>query len=118
MAEGGIRLDLFLWFARLARTRAVAQAIAAEGHIRLDGRVVARAHATVRVGSVLALPLHGRVRVFRVERLPARRGPAAEAATLYTDLSPAAQPVDGGQAARIGQAPHTSTPPEHEGPAP
>ena len=89
MAEG-IRLDLFLWFARLAKTRPLAQAIIAEGHLRLDGRATSRAHATVRVGSVLALPLHGRVRVFRVLALPARRGPAEEARMLYADLSPGA----------------------------
>ena len=88
MADGAIRLDIFLWYARLAKTRSVAQAIIAKGHLRLDGRVTDRAHAPVRVGSVLALPLAERVRIFRVEALPTRRGPAAEAATLYTDLSP------------------------------
>ncbi|MBU3078027.1 RNA-binding S4 domain-containing protein [Sphingomonas quercus] len=114
MAEG-IRLDLFLWFARLAKTRGVAQAIIAEGHLRLDGRATDRAHATVRVGSVLALPLHGRVRVFRVLALPARRGPASEAQALYADLSPP-RAVDESAPGGIGQPANSS--PDHEGPAP
>ncbi|MBD3759674.1 RNA-binding S4 domain-containing protein [Sphingomonadaceae bacterium G21617-S1] len=91
-----MRLDKFLWFVRLAKTRALAQDVAGAGHVRIDGRVVDRAHAAVRVGNVLSFPLHGRVRVIRVEALPARRGPAAEAQACYVDLSP--PPVDAGQA--------------------
>jgi len=83
-----LRLDKFLWFARLVKTRARAQEIAAEGHLRIDGRAVDRAHAEVRPGQVLAFPLNGRVRVLRVEALPGRRGPAPEAQGCYTDLSP------------------------------
>lgn len=92
-----MRLDKFLWFTRLAKTRSFAQEIAANGHLRIDGRAVDRAHTTVRVGNVLSFPLHGRVRVIRIEALPARRGPAPEAQTCYTDLSP--PPVDVGPAA-------------------
>jgi ribosome-associated heat shock protein Hsp15 len=87
-----VRLDKFLWFARLAKTRSLAQQVASSGHLRIDGRVVDRAHATVRAGNVLSFPLHGRVRVIRIEALPLRRGPAPEAQACYTDLSPA--PVD------------------------
>jgi ribosome-associated heat shock protein Hsp15 len=83
-----LRLDKFLWFARLARTRSFAQEVAATGHLRIDRRVIERAHAPVRVGNVLSFPLHNRVRVIRIEMLPARRGSAAEARTFYTDLSP------------------------------
>ena len=92
-----VRLDKFLWFARLARTRGLAQEVAAGGHLRIDGRPVDRAHATVRVGNVLSFPLHDRVRVIRIEALPLRRGPAPEARACYTDLSP--QPVDDGPTA-------------------
>jgi ribosome-associated heat shock protein Hsp15 len=84
-----LRLDKFLWFARLAKTRSFAQDVAATGHLRIDGRAVDRAHAAVRVGNVLSFPLHDRVRVIRIEALPGRRGSATEARALYTDLSPA-----------------------------
>ena len=40
-----------------------------------------------RVGDVLTLGLHGRVRVWRVLALASRRGPPAEARSLYEDLS-------------------------------
>ncbi len=40
----------------------------------------------MRLGSVVALPLHGRVIVLRVLSLPARRGPPAEAHLCYEEL--------------------------------
>lgn len=81
-----MRIDRFLWFARLAKTRSAAQAIAEKGTLRLDGRRIERSSAAVRVGSIIVFPLYGRVRALRVEVLPQRRGPPAEAATLYTPL--------------------------------
>ena len=88
MAEptGTLRLDKFLWFARIVKTRALAQAMAEAGRLRLNGRVVDKAHAIVRAGDVLSFARHGVVRVLRVEALPARRRPAAEARALYSDL--------------------------------
>lgn len=81
-----MRLDRFLWFARLAPTRGAAQGIVADGRPRIDGRPVARAHAAVRVGDVLTFAAFGRVRVVRVDALPPRRGPAAEARACYAEL--------------------------------
>jgi ribosome-associated heat shock protein Hsp15 len=81
-----MRVDRFLWWARLAKTRSAAQAIAEGGHLRMSGRVIERAHCPVRVGDVLTYPAHGVVRVVRVEALPTRRGPAPEAQGCYTNL--------------------------------
>lgn len=86
MAES-LRLDKFLWFARIVKTRALAQAMAEKGRIRLDGRVVDRAHAPVRVGDVLSFAQRGTARVLRIEALPARRGPAAQARACYCELT-------------------------------
>lgn len=82
-----MRLDRFLWFARLAKTRGAAQAYAEAGTLRLDGRRIDRAHAPVRIGSVIAFVQAGTVRVIRVEALPKRRGPAPEARACYIDLA-------------------------------
>lgn len=82
-----LRLDKFLWFARIAKTRALAQELAEKGRIRLNGRIVDRAHAPVRAGDVLSFAQRGAVRVLRVEALPVRRGPAAEARAHYCELT-------------------------------
>jgi ribosome-associated heat shock protein Hsp15 len=81
-----LRLDKFLWFARIVKTRALAQQLAEEGRIRIAGRLVDRAHAPVRVGDVLSFAQRGAVRVLKVEALPARRGPPAEARALYREM--------------------------------
>lgn len=81
-----LRLDKFLWFARIVKTRSLAQLMAEEGRIRLSGRVIDRAHAAVRVGDVLSFAQRGAVRVIRIEALPVRRGPAAEALALYSEV--------------------------------
>ena len=82
-----LRLDKFLWFARIVKTRTQAQALAEEGRLRLSGRLVERAHAAVRVGDVLSFAQRGQVRVLRIEALPIRRGPPAEARALYSELT-------------------------------
>ncbi|MES2337880.1 MAG: RNA-binding S4 domain-containing protein [Pseudomonadota bacterium] len=96
MADGAsaMRIDRFLWFARLARTRSAAQGMAVARHLRIDGRVIDKAAAHVRVGDTLTFPLHDRIRVIRIEALPARRGPAPEARACYTDLVATAGAVE------------------------
>jgi ribosome-associated heat shock protein Hsp15 len=89
-AAGSIRLDKLLWYLRFARSRAIAQAMVAAGHIRLDGRRVTRASAAVHAGATLVLPIGERIEVIRVLTLPLRRGPAPEAQACYTRLDPVA----------------------------
>jgi ribosome-associated heat shock protein Hsp15 len=86
VTAGTMRIDLFLWYVRIARTRSLAQAMACDGHLRIDGRAIDRAHAPVRVGNILTFAQHGGVRVLRVEALPQRRGPAPEAQACYQEL--------------------------------
>lgn len=82
MTGDGQRIDIFLWYARFAKSRAVAAEWAEAGTIRLNGRPIDKAHAGVRPGDVLTLARPGRIQVIRVLSLPARRGPAPEAAAL------------------------------------
>ncbi|MGN6692138.1 MAG: RNA-binding S4 domain-containing protein [Sphingopyxis sp.] len=85
-AAGSIRLDKLLWYLRFARSRSIAQAMVAAGHIRLDGRRVARASAAVHAGATLVLPVGERIEVIRLLSLPLRRGPAPEAQACYLRL--------------------------------
>ena len=88
-----MRIDRYLHCIRLVRSRTLAQTIIEQGHVRIDGKRIDKASEAVRVGSVVALPLHGRVRVIKVVGLPDRRGPASEARRFYEELG-----VDGGNA--------------------
>ena len=81
-----MRVDRFLHCIRLVRSRTLAQALIGEGYVRIDGKRVEKPSEEVHVGNVVALPLHGRVRVLRVLSLPERRGPPAEARLCYEEL--------------------------------
>ena len=83
-----MRLDRYLFFIRLVKSRTLAQGLIEAGHVRIDGKRVAKPSEEVRVGSVIALPLRGQVRVSSAA-LPARRGPASEARTCYEELGEA-----------------------------
>lgn len=81
-----MRIDKFLWFARIVKTRGLGQQLAENGRMRLRGRLIERAHAPVRVGDVMSFAVRGRVRILKVEALPVRRGPPTEARLCYSEL--------------------------------
>ena len=95
-----MRIDRFLFFIRLIKSRTQAQALLAEGRTRVDGKRVDKPSDEVKVGSIVALPLRGQVRILRVLALPERRGPPAEARLAYEEVGESAsiRPVDGTQA--------------------
>ena len=82
-----MRIDRFLFFIRLLKSRTLAQALIETGHVRIDGKRVEKPSETVRVGNVIGLPLHGRVLILKVLSLPTRRGPAAEARACYEEVA-------------------------------
>jgi ribosome-associated heat shock protein Hsp15 len=82
-----LRLDKWLWFARLAKSRGAAQDLCESRRLRIDGRVIDKASALVRAGAVLSFPKDDEVIVVRVESLADRRGPYEDARHLYTDLT-------------------------------
>lgn len=81
-----LRIDKYLWFVRLASTRTNAQKLAEQGHIRINGRRVERAHSPVRAGDLITFPFGESVRVVRVSALPQRRGPPPEAHACYEEI--------------------------------
>ena len=81
-----LRLDKYLWHARFFKSRSQATNYIAEGRLRLDGTIIVKPNQLVRAGCVLTFPLGSRIRVVRVLALGARRGPPAEARSLYEDL--------------------------------
>lgn len=81
-----MRLDRYLYFIRLVKSRTLAQQLIEQGRVRIDGKRVGKTAEEVRAGAVLSLPLHGKVRVIRVLSLPTRRGPASEARPCYEEV--------------------------------
>ena len=81
-----MRIDRLLHHLRFAKSRSLAQAWIAQGHIRRNGQRVLDRDLAVNAGDILTLPLGRAVRVIEILALPDRRGPASEARGLYRDL--------------------------------
>ncbi len=83
--EGGARrLDRWLWYVRLYKTRPLAAEAVGAGHVQLHG-VRAKASRPVRVGDQLSVARDGLRRDLEVRALPVRRGPASEALACYVE---------------------------------
>lgn len=84
------RIDVWLFRARFAKTRAAAARLVTEGGVRLvhDGvpRRIEKPSVEVAANDTLLLPQRGRLTAIQVRALAARRGPPAEARSLYSEL--------------------------------
>ena len=99
-APGRQRLDKWLWFARVVKTREAAASLVEGGHVRLNGQKTLKPGHGVKPGDVLTIALNSRVRVLHVEGLAERRGPAEAARLLYRE--PGQEP---GMSAAHGETP-------------
>ncbi|MCC6889386.1 MAG: RNA-binding S4 domain-containing protein [Hyphomicrobiales bacterium] len=86
------RIDKWLWHARVVRTRSAAAALAAAGHVRLNGQRIDAASRPVRCGDVVTVALDRSLRVLRVAGFADRRGSADAARALFEELSPQSPP--------------------------
>jgi ribosome-associated heat shock protein Hsp15 len=101
---GSQRLDQWLFFARLIKSRTLAATLIGEGKFRLNTEKVDKPSVSVKPGDVLTSTVGRTVRIIRVAAIGTRRGPAAEAQGLYDDLTPPPAP----------RPAHEAAPPERE----
>ncbi len=99
---GQLRLDKWLWFARVVKSRTLAAGLVEDGKVRLNRERMTKPSQAVRVGDVLTIAVGPRIRVLEVAAIGSRRGPASEAQALYVDRSPPmaaapAEPAGGGE---------------------
>jgi ribosome-associated heat shock protein Hsp15 len=80
------RLDKWLWFARVAKTRGLAARLVADGHVRVNARRIETPAKGVGPGDVLTIALERQVRVLKVVSPGARRGGFSEASCLFEEL--------------------------------
>ncbi len=81
-----VRIDKWLFHARLCRTRSSAQAAAGAGKVRLNGARIDKPGRTLRCGDVVTLGKGAEILVVRVLAVAERRGSAVEARALYEIL--------------------------------
>lgn len=83
-----LRIDKWLWHARFFKTRTLAAKVVSAGHVRVNAARVKKPSSSIKVGDGLSFMQGRTLRIVRISALGDRRGPAAEAQALYSDLTP------------------------------
>jgi len=86
-----MRVDKWLWAARFFKSRTLAAAACEGGKVDVNDQGV-KPSRMVRPGDRLTIGLSRIKRIVRVVALSEQRGPGAEAAKLYDDLTPPPPP--------------------------
>ena len=88
---GRQRIDKWLFFARIVKSRTLAAKLVEAGKVRVNRDKIEQPAHAVKPGDGLTISLERRVLVLKVLLPGVRRGPAEEARTLYEDLTPPAE---------------------------
>lgn len=82
------RIDKWLFFARVVKSRSLAAKLAVGGKVRVNRDKIEQASHQVKIGDVLTITLDRHIVIYKVLDGGERRGPAPEAQLLYEDLTP------------------------------
>ena len=82
-----IRLDTWLWYARIYKSRSLSAKAILSGKLRVNSNKIIKPASKVKINDVLTINHINMVRIIQVQSLGSRRGPASEAQKLYNDLS-------------------------------
>ncbi len=88
------RVDKWLWFTRVIKSRTLAAELVCAGKVRINRVRAEKPSHLVKPGDVLTVGLGSSVRILEVVAPGIRRGPAPEAQALYIDLTPPPPPRD------------------------
>ena len=83
-----IRLDLYLFYIRIFKSRNLATKFIISNRLRISGQVTQKPHKLISIGDVLSLPIQDYVKILKVVDIPKRRGPFSEALNYYVNITP------------------------------
>ncbi|MBL8905083.1 MAG: RNA-binding S4 domain-containing protein [Rhizobiales bacterium] len=85
-AGARIRIDKWLWHARITKTRTLAARLIESGRVRVNHRKILKPAQDVAPGDVITIAVHDRIRILKVTAPGLRRGPAIEAHQLFEEI--------------------------------
>ena len=88
LAKKAVRLDLYLFYIRLFKSRNLATKFISANRIRVSGHVTQKPHKLVSIDNVLILPINDKVKIIKIIDIPHRRGSFLESVLYYEDLTP------------------------------
>ena len=83
-----IRLDIYLYFIRIFKSRSIATKFVSTNRLRISGQVTQKPHKMISIGDVLTMTINHNIKILKVLDIPNRRGPYSEAINFYEDITP------------------------------
>lgn len=83
-----IRIDKWLFHARIIKSRSLAATFVSSGHVLVNDDRITRPSRAVKPGDTLTVNRDQQINIYLVRSCGMRRGPAPEAQLLYQDNSP------------------------------
>jgi ribosome-associated heat shock protein Hsp15 len=83
-----IRLDLFLFYIRIFKSRNLASKFINSNRLRVSDQVTQKPHKLISIRDILTFTIHDRIKVLEVIDIPMRRGSYADSLNYYNDISP------------------------------
>ena len=83
-----IRLDVFLYYIRIFKSRSIATKFVSTNRLRISGQVTQKPHKMISVGDVLTMTINNNIKILKVLDIPSRRGPYPESLNFYEDITP------------------------------
>jgi len=84
------RVDKWLWFARVVKTRTLAAKLVTDGYVRLNGKRLETASHAVSPGDVLTISLERQVRILRIVAPGEKREAYPLARLLFEEIGASA----------------------------
>jgi len=83
-----IRLDLFLFYIRIFKSRNLASKFINSNRLRVSDQVTQKPHKLISTRDILTFTIHDRIKVLEVIDIPMRRGSYVDSLNYYNDISP------------------------------
>ena len=83
-----IRLDIYLYYIRIFKSRSIATKFVSTNRLRISGQVTQKPHKMISIGDVLTITINDNIKILKVLDIPNRRGPYSESLNFYEDITP------------------------------
>ena len=83
-----IRLDLYLFYIRIFKSRTLATKYILSNRLILSGQITKKPDKLISIGDVLTMQINDEEKVLKVLEIPQRRGPYTETLFFYQDQTP------------------------------
>ena len=88
LEKNTIRLDIYLYYIRIFKSRSIATKFVSTNRLRISGQVTQKPHKMISIGDVLTITINDNIKILKVLDIPNRRGPYSESLNFYEDITP------------------------------